>query len=79
MVNHLVLGEDLSDGESVQEFRIYAKAPHIYNEVCIYAGKTIGRRRIVVFPAVNASEVRIKITKSDGGFRLTKPEVYFVK
>ena len=78
LINHLVLGEDLGGGESVSEFRIYIKAPHVYNEVCIYAGKTIGRKRIIIFPAVNASEIIIKIIKSEGDFCLTKPEIYFV-
>jgi alpha-L-fucosidase len=79
LVNHLVLGEDLTEGESVKEFKIFVKAPHVYNGVCIYEGKTIGHKRIVIFPAVNASELIVKITKSDGDFSLTKPEVYFVK
>jgi alpha-L-fucosidase len=78
LINHLVLGEDLSGGESVSEFKVYAKAPHIYNEVCIYEGKTIGHKRIIIFPAVNASEIIVRVTKSDGDFSLTKPEIYFV-
>ena len=79
LINHAVLGEELSGGESVREFRIYARAPHIYNEVCIYAGKTIGRKHIAMFPAVGVSELYIQVTQSDGAFKLTKPELYFVK
>ena len=78
LINHIILGEDLSDGESIQEFSIYINGHHIYNDVCIYTGKTIGRKRIIIFPYVNVSEIIIKVTKSDGDFKLTKPEIYFV-
>jgi len=79
LINHVILGEDLSEGESVREFKIYVKARKIRNNLCIYEGKTIGRKHIVLFPAIKVSEVTVEITKSDGEFRLTEPQTFYVK
>jgi len=78
LINHLVLSEDLSEGESVCEFKIYAKSNRIYKKNCIYAGKTIGHKHIAIFPAIKASEIIIEITCSNGEFKLLKPEVYYI-
>lgn len=77
LINHIILKEDLSDGESVKEFKIYVKS-HLLKYTCIYAGKTIGHKHIAVFPTIKATEISIEITKADSSFSLIKPEVYYV-
>ena len=78
LINHVVVGEDLSEGESVREFNIYIKSHMIGKYTCVYTGKTIGHKHIAMFPAIRATEVFIEITKSDDSFKLTKPEIYYI-
>ena len=77
-INHIVLREDLSDGESVKSFKIYVSSPLI-KTISIYEGKTIGNKRIIILPTVKPSELTIEVTDSNGEFKLLKPEVYYVK
>ena len=78
LVNHLVIQEDLTDGESIEEFMVYVKSGIIYRPVCVYIGRAVGHKRIVTFPQILAKELIVKVTKSRGEFSLTKPEVYYV-
>ena len=77
-INHIILQEDLTDGESIQEFEVYLKNGIIYRPVCIYTGKYIGHKRIITFPQILAKEIIIKITKSRGDFVLKKPSLYYI-
>ncbi|MCL2766790.1 MAG: alpha-L-fucosidase [Peptococcaceae bacterium] len=77
-VNHLILAEELSDGENIEEFFVYIKNDKIQNPVCVYTGKTIGRKRIVTFPQIRAKEIIVKITQHRGKISLAKPEAYYI-
>ena len=77
-INHVILRENLAEGESVQEFEVYLKNGIIYRPICIYAGKYIGHKRIITFPAILAKELTIKVTKCRGSFDLYKPEAYMI-
>jgi alpha-L-fucosidase len=78
-VNHLVLAEDLTDGESIQEFMVYVKSNMIDNPVCVYVGKTVGHKRIITFPQIKATELIVEITKSREGISLKKPEAFYLR
>jgi len=77
LVNHLVLREDLSQGEKIKAFHVYAKGGRIYNKVMIYSGKYVGHKRIVTFPPIKASEIMVTV-EAEEGFRLCKPDVYYI-
>ena len=79
LVNHLILQEDLTEGESIQEFEVYLRNGIIYRPVCVYVGRAVGHKRIVTFPAIMAKEFIIKVTKSRGEFVLCKPEAFYTK
>jgi len=80
LVNTVVLREDISKGQAVRAFRIYAHLP-AYNRkrVCIYGGYTVGHKSICRFPAVFTPKITVEITDSDGACRLYDMKAYFVK
>ena len=77
-VNHVVLTEDLTEGESVQAFEILAGGGLLYRPVCVHTGMAIGRKRIVRFPYVRASEIIVKVTEANGSYKLGKPEAFLI-
>ena len=78
LINHVILQEDMTDGESIQEFEVYLKNGIIYRPICIYAGKYVGHKRIITFPQILAREIIVKVTKRRGEFVLLKPEVFYI-
>ena len=66
-VDTVVLQEDLTNGESVLSFRLYAALPsYSEKEICIFSGDNIGHKRICRFPLVKTGTLRLEITESDG-------------
>ncbi|MBE6761915.1 MAG: hypothetical protein E7551_06470 [Ruminococcaceae bacterium] len=66
LVNALVIEEDLTEGESVEEFEIYGDIP-LYNYLCtLYRGKFIGHKAICRFPAISTNKIVVRILKSNG-------------
>jgi len=78
LVNHLIIAEDLIEGESIEEFTVSIKSGIIYRPVCVYIGKAVGHKRIVTFPQIAAKELIVKVTKSRGAFNLRKPEAFYI-
>ena len=62
--NAVVLGEDLSKGQHVEEFTVDALTGNGWQTVA--EGTTIGQKRILTFPAVVADSVRIDVKSSRG-------------
>lgn len=72
LVNHVVLMEDLTGGDAVEEFALYASLPGSREQfMCIYRGNTIGHKHICTFPTVRTEKIVLKITKkcADAGMR----------
>ena len=78
MINRVVIREDLTGGEVVQGFRVWAKMPGSCGPVCVYAGETIGHKHICVLPAVRTDRITVEITRADGEVRLRDIKVYCV-
>lgn len=80
LVNTLVIEENLCDGQSVQEFKVYAHLP-AYNStrILVFNGNTIGHKLICRFPTVNTPRLTLEITSSDGAHRIKNMKAYFVK
>lgn len=66
LIDHLVIGEDLTGGERVRRFTITIITAKSRRPVPIYEGRNIGHKAIIPIPAVKASEVRLDITESEG-------------
>ena len=78
LVNRVVLMEDLTDGESVQEFELWANLPRYYpKEICLYRGKTIGHKAICTFPTMRTGRLSVKVVASDGAPRLRDFKAYY--
>ena len=78
LVNRVVLMEDLTDGESVREFEVWASLPRYHGqEICLYRGRTMGHKAICAFPTMRTGRLRVKITSSDGPCRLRGFKAYY--
>ena len=78
LVNRVVLMEDLTDGESVREFEVWASLPRYHGqEICLYRGRTMGHKAICAFPTMRTGRLRVKITASDGPCRLRGFKAYY--
>ena len=78
LVNHLLIAEDLTEGEKIEEFMVWLKSKRIEEPVCIYIGKTVGYKRIITFPPIAGKELMIEVTKGDSSFSLKKAEAFYI-
>lgn len=62
-LDHVVLQEDLKDGEKVQRFRIIITTTKHDNKISIYEGQNIGHKAICSFPLVACLGVKVQITE----------------
>ncbi len=77
--NCLVIKEDLTKGQSVFGFKVYAYLPwYQHVKVLVYEGRTIGHKAICTFNALRASKYEVEITDSDGEFNLTDIKAYYI-
>ncbi|MDR6882046.1 alpha-L-fucosidase [Bacillus sp. 3255] len=66
LLDHVVLQEDLADGEKVRRFTITIMTKKTGKPVTVYEGRHIGHKAIIPIPAVYVSGVQVQITESDG-------------
>ncbi len=80
LVNRIVLMEDLTDGQSVTSFRLYAHLPaYQHRKILIYEGRTVGHKLICPFGAIRGSKYVLEITGAVGTPRLRDMKAYFIK
>jgi len=80
LVNRVILTEDLTGGESVSEFEIYANLPHYKSKkVCLYRGCTIGHKVICVFPTVRTAKLTVVVKGHNGEYKISSMKPYYVK
>lgn len=65
LVNQVVLQEDLTESENIDEFEIYIKAYLGERDFLAYRGSTVGHKRICKFPSVRTEQITIKIKSSN--------------
>lgn len=70
LVDTAIICEDITEGEAVKEFRIYAKTPLYGKPVCVYKGDTIGHKAICHFPTIKTNELLLEVTSSDGEVKI---------
>lgn len=76
LVDHLVLSEDLTNGEQITAFRVLIKNRTMHAPAVVHIGSAVGHKRIVGFPCIRAAEVRVEITGSRGEYHLNQPEAF---
>lgn len=79
LVNRIVIEEDLTDGEAIKEFKIYAYPPHWRKGLYVYTGYTIGHKAICVIPTVKAYKFAVEITDSHGNHKIKDIKAYHVE
>ena len=80
LVRAAIIKEDVSEGQSVREFKLYAYLPGLdpdkAGRVCVYHGGTIGHKAIARFPALRTAGLELEIVSSEGTPRITEIKVY---
>ena len=79
LVNHVVIEEDLLDGEAVKEFLVKVASYPTETVFEIFTGKSIGHKKICQFPTVNTNRIILEVTDAFGGVKLTKVAVFYVE
>ncbi|MCL2420390.1 MAG: alpha-L-fucosidase [Defluviitaleaceae bacterium] len=78
-INHVVVSEDLTEGDGVEAFEVLVGSRLLYRPICVYAGTAIGNKRIIQIPYIRASRVLVKVRKANGEYKLRKLEAFLVK
>jgi hypothetical protein len=73
-VNHVVLAEEISQGERIRGFEVQALVGGSWQRVC--AGSSVGHKFIGKFGGVETSTLRLRVTESDGGPLLKEFSAY---
>ena len=80
VANRMALMEDISDGQRITSFRLYAYLPaYQHKKILIYEGRTVGHKLICPFGAIRASKYVLEITGADGAVKLRDMKAYYVK
>ncbi len=77
LVDTVVIEEDITDGEAVKEFRIFANLPCYKKPICVYQGKTVGHKAICRFPAFRTAGITVMIDKAEGDAALKSVKMYY--
>lgn len=64
LLNHLVIKENLINGEAVRSFNVIV-TPYPDHPIVVYRGQNIGHKAICYFPTINAVEVMVEIKEYD--------------
>lgn len=76
--NRLAIMEDITDGQAIESFSVYAYLPHYkHKKIHIFEGSTVGHKVICHFPAIRASRFEIVINKSCGDHKIKSVSAYF--
>ena len=80
LVNRVVIREDLTDGESIEEFRLYAHMPAYRSKrVCLYKGDTVGHKAICVIPTMRTGKITLEVTKANGDVKIRDIKAYYAE
>ncbi|NUQ01182.1 MAG: hypothetical protein HUU35_15145, partial [Armatimonadetes bacterium] len=76
LLDHVVLQEDLTDGEQIRRFAIKVIPCHYRTPITVYEGYNIGHKAICAFPPVRAREVWVDIVEADAPPKLRAMELH---
>lgn len=80
--NRIEICEDITNGQSITSFRIYANLPfYLYSErrILVYEGRTIGHKVICPIGSIRASKYTLEITGHTGDYKIKSMKAYFAK
>ena len=78
--NTVVLREDLTKGQKIESFSVYAYLPHYQDKkIQVFEGKTVGHKVICKFSPIRASKYEVVINSASGEHKLRDIKAYFVK
>lgn len=66
LIDHIVISEDLTNGEHVQAFSVSIVSAKSHRPVTVYEGRNIGHKAIIRIPAVKAAGVVVELTACCG-------------
>ncbi len=79
LVNTVKISEDITDGQSIESFRIYAYLPHYtHKKILIFNGCTVGHKILCRFSAIRTPKITVEICSSNGKFLLNDMQAYYV-
>lgn len=79
LVNRVVISEELSAGEGVAEFEIWASLPQYrQQQVCLYRGCTIGHKAICLFPTMRTGRLTLRVKAHRGEYAIREMRAYYV-
>ncbi len=77
--NCLSIKEDLTNGQAVNSFRIYAYLPaYKHKRVLVFEGRTIGHKALCRFPAIRASKFELEIVDFEGSHSIKEIKAFLV-
>jgi alpha-L-fucosidase len=74
-IDHVVIMEDIAQGERVRQFVVEAQVPGPQWQK-LFAGESIGHKRIIQFPPLEAAQVRVQVLKSTAPARFRRVAAY---
>ena len=79
LANRMVLMEDLTEGQTITSFRLWAYLPgYQHKKILIYEGRTIGHKLICPFGAIRGSKYVLEILGSTGTPKLRDMRAYLI-
>lgn len=80
LTNRVVITEDLTDGQKIKSFRLYANLPcYKQKKLLVYEGRTVGHKTICAFAAIRSPKFTVEITDADGEAKIGDIKAYFSK
>ena len=78
--NAVVIREDLTDGQKIESFSIYAYLPgYKTKKIQVFEGKTVGHKVICKFSPMRASKYEVVINSASGECKIRDIKAYYVK
>ncbi len=66
LVDHVVLQEDIAQGERIRRFQVQIVPTHYHTPITVWEGYNVGHKAICRFATVRARQVLVNIAESDG-------------
>ncbi len=65
LLDRVMIREDLTRGEHIVSFRVFADLPGGHGQVCVYKGDTMGHKAICVFPTIKTKCLTVETEGGD--------------
>ena len=78
--NCVMIKEDLTNGQSVESFSVYAYLPcYRHKKILVFEGKTIGHKVLCKFSPLRASKYEVVINSYSGDYAIKDIKVFYAK